>query len=75
MKGRQQAAIGLKARDGGQGAREHGKQVTECLSDGGRKSMNTHHQRSLHKDMTVSGRALSPIRAQGQVSCKISWDE
>lgn len=30
-------------------------------------------QRPPHKDMTGSGRALSPMWAHGQVSCRASW--
>lgn len=37
MKGRQQAATALKARDGGWGARKHGKQASECLYEGTNK--------------------------------------
>lgn len=70
-----QAAIGLKARDGGWGARGQGRQGSECLSSRERLSMNTHHQRPLHKEGTGPGRALRPIWAQGQVSGKISWDK
>lgn len=47
----------------------------ECLSDEGRKSKNTRHQRPPHKDMTGSARALSPNQAQRQVSFRVSWDE
>lgn len=79
VKVRQHAGVGLKPGMGGggrgRGAREHGKQVSECLSDEGRKSMNTRHQRPLHKDRTGSGRAPGPMWAEGQISGRVSWDE
>lgn len=49
--------------------------MSEYLSDEGRKSMNTRHQRPLHKDRTGSGRAPGPMWAEGQISGRVSWDE